>query len=90
MDASLPEKERDRPQDHKLHLTLQTLAVYASGLFLGRRNGALAMGLYLLVGMFFPVFAGGGFGPAYLFGAASAGYLADIRAQCAATTTAKA
>lgn len=56
-------------------ITLQTLAVYGSGLFLGWRNGLLAMGLYLLIGMFFPVFAGDGFGPAYLFGAASAGYL---------------
>lgn len=56
-------------------ITLQTLAVYGSGLFLGWRNGLLAMGLYLLVGLFFPVFAGEGFGPAYLFGAASAGYI---------------
>ena len=31
--------------------------------------------LYLTLGMFFPVFAGDGFGPAYLFGAVSAGYL---------------
>ena len=29
-DASLPEKERDRPQDHKLHLTLETLAALTS------------------------------------------------------------
>lgn len=56
-------------------ITLQTLAIYGSGLFLGARNGTLAMGLYLLAGMFFPVFAGEGYGPAYLLGAASAGYL---------------
>lgn len=56
-------------------ITLQTLAVYGSGLFLGWRGGLLAMGLYLLLGLFFPVFAGESFGPAYLFGAASAGYL---------------
>ena len=33
--------------------TLQTLAVYGSGLYLGWRNGLLAQGLYLLVGLFF-------------------------------------
>jgi biotin transport system substrate-specific component len=56
-------------------ITLQTLAVYGSGLFLGWRNGLLSMALYLALGLVFPVFAGGGYGPAYLFGAASAGYL---------------
>ncbi len=56
-------------------ITLQTLAVYGSGLFLGWRNGLLAMALYLALGMLFPVFAGDGHGPAYLFGAVSAGYL---------------
>lgn len=55
--------------------TLQTLAVYGSGLFLGARNGALAQALYVLAGLVLPVYAGGGVGPAYLFGAASAGYL---------------
>ena len=55
--------------------TLQTLAVYGSGLYLGWKNGLLAQALYLLVGLFFPVYAGEGFGPAYLFGAVSAGYL---------------
>ncbi len=55
--------------------TLQTLFVYGSGLYLGWRNGLLSMGLYLLIGLFFPVYAGDGFGPAYLFGAVSAGYL---------------
>lgn len=55
--------------------TLQTLAVYGSGLYLGWRNGLLAQALYLLLGLFLPVYAGEGFGPAYLFGAVSAGYL---------------
>lgn len=56
-------------------ITLQTLAVYGSGLFLGWRNGLLAMGLYLVLGLILPVYAGDGYGPAYLFGALSAGYL---------------
>jgi biotin transport system substrate-specific component len=55
--------------------TLQTLAVYGSGLYLGWRNGLLAQALYLILGLFLPVYAGEGFGPAYLFGAVSAGYL---------------
>ncbi len=55
--------------------TLQTLAVYGSGLFLGWRNGFLAQVLYLTLGLFLPVYAGDSFGPAYLFTAASAGYL---------------
>ena len=55
--------------------TLQTLAVYGSGLFLGWRNGLLAQLLYIALGMFLPVFAGPGFGAAYLLAAASAGYV---------------
>jgi biotin transport system substrate-specific component len=55
--------------------TLQTLAVYGSGLFLGWRNGLLAQLLYLSLGLIFPVYAGDGFGPAYLFGAVTGGYL---------------
>lgn len=55
--------------------TLQTLGVYGSGLFLGWRNGMLAQGVYLLMGLFLPVYAGDGYGPSYLFGAVSAGYL---------------
>lgn len=55
-------------------LTLQTLAVYGSGLVLGRRNGALAMGLYLLLGLALPFYAGGQSGLAHLLGA-SGGYL---------------
>ena len=55
-------------------LTLQTVSVYASGLFLGRRNGALAMLLYLALGLVLPVFSDGGSGVAHLLGA-SGGYL---------------
>ncbi len=55
--------------------TLQTLAVYGSGLYLGWRNGLIAQLLYLSMGLILPVYAGDGFGPAYLFGAVSAGYL---------------
>ena len=56
-------------------ITLQTAAVYASGLYLGWRNGLFAQLLYLSLGLFLPVFAGNGSGASYLFGAASAGYL---------------
>ena len=56
-------------------ITLQTAAVYASGLYLGWRNGLLAQTLYLTLGLFLPVFAGDGYGARYLFGAVSAGYL---------------
>ena len=56
-------------------ITMQTLFVYGSGLYLGWRNGMLAMLLYLTLGLLFPVYAGDSFGPAYLFGAVSAGYL---------------
>jgi biotin transport system substrate-specific component len=55
--------------------TLQTVAVYGSGLFLGWRNGLLAQLLYIALGMFLPVFAGSSVGAAYLFVAASAGYV---------------
>ena len=56
-------------------ITLQTAAVYGSGLFLGWRNGLLAQLVYLSIGLFLPVFAGGEVGLAYMFAAASAGYL---------------
>jgi biotin transport system substrate-specific component len=56
-------------------ITLQTVAVYASGLYLGWRNGMLAQLLYLALGLFMPVYAGDGYGTSYLFGAVSAGYL---------------
>jgi biotin transport system substrate-specific component len=56
-------------------ITLQTAAVYGAGLFLGGRNGALSMLLYLAIGLFVPVFAGAEYGLTYLTAAASAGYL---------------
>lgn len=56
-------------------ITLQTAAVYGSGLFLGWRNGLISQLLYLTLGLFLPVFAGERYGPAYLLAAASAGYL---------------
>ncbi len=55
-------------------ITLQTVAVYGSGLFLGWRNGLLAMLLYLVLGLFLPFFAGGASGIAHLVGV-SGGYL---------------
>ena len=55
-------------------LTLQSLAVYGSGLFLGWRLGVLSMALYLVLGLAFPFYAGGGTGLEHLLGA-SVGYL---------------
>ena len=57
--------------------TLQTLAVYGAGLFLGARSGALSGFLYLALGLFMPVFAGADYGPSYLFGA-TGGYLVAL------------
>ena len=59
----------------EIPITLQTVFVYGSGLVLGSRNGTLAMLLYLALGLVLPVYAGGGFGAAYLLTAVSAGYL---------------
>ena len=59
----------------EIPVTLQTLFVYGSGLVLGARNGFLSMILYLLIGMFLPVYAGSGHGLTYLTTAVSAGYL---------------
>ena len=55
-------------------LARQTLAVYGSGLALGRRNGFLAMTLYLALGLFLPFYAGGASGAAHLVGL-TGGYL---------------
>lgn len=63
-----------RFQFWEVPLTLQTVAVYGTGLVLGRRNGAFAMGLYLLLGLVFPFYSGGASGAAHL-AAASGGYL---------------
>lgn len=55
--------------------TLQPLAVFLTGLLLGPRTGALAMGIYLLVGAVgVPVFAGFRGGLGVLFGT-TGGYL---------------
>ncbi len=64
-------------------ITLQTLAVYGSGLYLGWRNGLLAQLLYVAMGLFIPVYAGDGHGLTYLAGAMSAGYLLGYPAAAA-------
>jgi biotin transport system substrate-specific component len=56
-------------------ITMQTVAVYGSGLFLGSRNGFFAQILYLTMGLFLPVYAGGEMGTEYLFSSVTAGYL---------------
>ena len=56
-------------------ITLQTLSIYGGGLFLGARNGTIAALFYLGLGLFFPVYAGDGYGLAYLLTVPSAGYL---------------
>ncbi len=65
-------------------ITLQTLAVYGSGLYLGWRNGLLAQLLYIALGLVAPVFAGEGYGLTYLMGLASAGYILAYPAAAAA------
>jgi len=65
--------------------TLQTLIVLLSGAFLGVRNGALSQLLYLAAGIAgAPVFAGGAFGMARLFGP-TGGYLLAFPAAAAVT-----
>lgn len=56
-------------------ITMQTVAVYGTGLFLGARNGFFAQLLYLTMGIFLPVYAGGSMGFDYLMTAPTAGYL---------------
>ena len=56
-------------------ISLNTLAVYGSGLYLGWRNGFLAQLLYVALGFFVPVYAGDGTGLTYFHSAVSAGYL---------------
>jgi biotin transport system substrate-specific component len=56
-------------------ISLNTFAVYGSGLYLGWRNGMLAQVLYLTLGLFTPVFAGEGYGIAYFSAEVTAGYL---------------
>lgn len=56
-------------------ISMNTFAVYGSGLYLGWRNGFLAQLLYVAMGFVLPVYAGDGTGVAYFQGAVSAGYL---------------
>lgn len=59
-------------------LTLQTLAILLTGLCLGSKRGALAVGLYLLEGAAgLPVFAGGMGGAIWMIGP-TGGYLAGF------------
>lgn len=55
--------------------TLQTAVAAGAGLFLGSRNGAISMSLYLLLGLVLPVFAGAVYGLDYFFTVPSAGYV---------------
>ncbi len=64
--------------------TLQTLVVLLAGAFLGARNGAISQVAYLASGALgAPVFAGGAFGPAVLFGP-TGGYLLAFPVSAAA------
>lgn len=65
-------------------INLQTVSVYASGLYLGTRNGMLAQLLYLAIGLFLPVFAGDGHGIEYFMGTITAGYLVSYPIAAAA------
>ncbi|HYE96267.1 MAG TPA: biotin transporter BioY [Rubricoccaceae bacterium] len=64
-------------------ITLQTLGVYSAGLFLGARNGGLAMVLYLALGLVLPFYAGGASGLEHYAGA-TGGYLVGIPLAAAA------
>lgn len=61
--------------NHPVPFTLQTLFVLLSGAFLGARNGFLAQVLYIGIGAIgIPVFSGGTYGIARIFGF-TGGYL---------------
>ncbi len=55
-------------------VTGQTLAVVVAGAALGARRGALSQLLYVLLGLFLPVYADGASGPEVIWGA-TGGYL---------------
>jgi len=55
-------------------VTLQTLAILGAGLFLAPVPAFVSMLVYLVAGLFFPVFAGDTYGP-QIFRGATAGYL---------------
>lgn len=68
---------------HPVPYTLQTLFVLLAGAFLGSRNGALSMIVYLAAGAIgAPVFSGAGFGLARLLGP-TGGYLLAFPAAAA-------
>ncbi len=54
--------------------TLQTMVVLGGSAYLGARRGLLAMGLYVLMGLYLPFYSGGAHGWTVLSGA-SGGYL---------------
>lgn len=63
------------PTPTGIPISLATFAVYLSGLLLGRRDGTLAVVLYVLIGMIgLPVFSGFSGGIAKLFGV-TGGYI---------------
>jgi biotin transport system substrate-specific component len=64
-----------RIQLWEIPITMQTVAVYGTGLFLGARNGFFAQMLYLTMGLFLPVYSGGGMTFDYYLTSVSAGYL---------------
>ncbi len=69
---------------HPVPYTLQTLFVLLAGAFLGARNGALSMIVYLAAGAIgVPVFSGAGFGLVRLLGP-TGGYLLAFPAAAAA------
>jgi len=55
-------------------MTMQTCAVLLSGALLGARWGAVSQVMYLVGGLFLPIYAGGAMGVSTLFGA-TGGYL---------------
>jgi biotin transport system substrate-specific component len=55
-------------------VTAQTLAVLLAGAALGARRGAASQALYLLAGLFLPVYSDGGQGLSHVWGA-TGGYL---------------
>lgn len=63
-------------------VTGQTLAVVLAGATLGARRGALALGLYLVLGLFLPFYAGGSSGW-HVIWSASGGYLIGFIAAAA-------
>ena len=62
------------PSGWSVPITLQTLVVYSAGLWLGGRNGAISMALYVLAGLFLPIYNGGTSGYEHLLGP-TGGYL---------------